>query len=125
MIDTRGIQKMLESLGAERQVLQERLNTLKERERTLQAWLMEEQPHQMLLIGSGQQDGPTPLSAFLQSALADDKPHTTAELAKLADDRGLIAAKKSPKRVVHFAMVALKHWDYVKRNSNGEWSIKK
>lgn len=126
MADVRGIRQMLESLRAERRVLEQRLSTLQQREETLHAWLAEEEPRQGILttIEDAAHDGPTPFSKFLQSVLADGKPHSTTELSELADARGLIAAKKSAKRAVHFAMLALKNWDYVKRNSNGEW-IKK
>ena len=118
------IKAMLDTVIAERAQVEQRLATLKQREDTLRAWLLEEQPVQATLAIVGGANGSTPLSTLLRNALSDGKPHTNPELARLASARGLVG-EKSPGRVVHFALVGLQKHNYVKRNDEGAWIIKK
>jgi len=121
------IKAMLESVRAEKKQLEDRLETLEERENTLQAWFAEEQPRQAELPGgNGSAVGGTPLSAFLRSVLADGKPRTTQELATLTAARGgLIKENSAPGRVVHFAMIGLLQHELVRRTNDGERWVKK
>ena len=119
------IKAMLDSVIAERAQVEQRLATLKQREDTLRAWLLEEQPSQPDLPIEGGATGSTPLSSFLRSILGDGKPHTVKELGTLASGKGLIKGEKSRGRVVHFALIGLSQHDYVKRNEEGAWVAKK
>ena len=119
------IKVMLDSVKAEREQMQRRLEMLVARETTLLAWLAEEQPSQTALPTAENTNGSTPLSGFLQSALRDGKPHHLHELGERAFKRGLIGDGKSPGRVVHFALIGLQQHNLVHRTKDGEWTAKK
>jgi len=115
------IRQMLDSVRTQRKQLKERLEMLDRREDTLLEWLNEEEPVQHIRIPDDRKNGSTRLSAFIQSKLADGKPHGTDELAKFADEQGLIDRMKSSKRVVNMTMQGLTQHNVVKRNSDGTW----
>lgn len=57
----------------------------------------------------------TALSQHIRAALADGKPHTLKQIADAVVTSGYPFVKKSPMRMVNFALLAMKRADAVKR----------
>jgi hypothetical protein len=115
---------MLNSLKDEQRQLQTRLETIKEREETLKAWLAEEQPapEQRQLEIAASVAGYTPLSGFLRGVLADGRPHTLKEIVARAKERqGLLRENVMPGRAIHFALLSLQQHGYARRTKDGTW----
>lgn len=122
------IMAMLNSLRDEQRQLQKRLETIREREETLKAWLAEEQPapEQRELEMTASAAGFTPLSAFLRGVLADGKPHALKEIVARAKEReGLLRENVMPGRAIHFALLSLQQHGYAKRTKDGTWVLEK
>ena len=122
------IMSMLNSLRDEQRQLLKRLETIREREETLKAWLAEETstPEQRQLEIMAVGEGYTPLSGFLRGVLADGKPHALREFVARARDReGLLRENVMPGRAIHFALLSLQQHGYAKRTKDGMWVAEK
>ncbi len=103
---------MLEAVRAEKRKLQQKLEKLEEREKTILGWKEEETPGTIprrLIIRPR-------LPAFLREAIQDGVPRDNAELAELAKARGVIEGDVDL-RSINAMMLGLMKADLVHRKS--------
>ena len=70
--------------------------------------------------GNGQRK--TPLSEILLGVLTDGKPHHRDELVEVAEESGIPFGSRSPKRVIHGALMGLSKGSLgIKSLGDGRW----
>ena len=67
--------------------------------------------------------GRTILSQFLVKSLGDGRPRSLAELEELAKAENIDFQGKKPKRVLHFALIGLKHNNYARMVERSVWQL--
>jgi len=126
------LKERLEAIADEKRAAQNRLANLDKAETMLQVLLEEEQlrwkSQQPRLVGletvaRPKTNGRTPLGRFIREIMSDGREWQTAELAKLAKNRGLIAEGKSPLRVLHFSLVGMKQNGLVEKVGLTSWRL--
>jgi len=122
----------LEKVRGERAHLTQRLNRLVELEQALELLIKEEDLQtvstqlalmQVKAVNGRKVIGRTVISQFIVTALADGKARSLDELVHMADNENISFDGKAPKRVLHFALVGLKHNSYAKTVSKGVWQL--
>lgn len=63
----------------------------------------------------------SPLAMMLVELLSDGWPWPVAKLAEAMKGRGFDFGDKSPRRVVHFALIGMRQSKIVDRQADGEW----
>ena len=113
----------LQKIRDERTQLMDRLNRLEQLEQAIDLLIKEEDlpsktsqlfPLPVKASTGHKVIGQTELSRFIVKALADGKPRPLSELVQLAKGENLDFYGKSPKRVLHFALVGLQYNNYAK-----------
>jgi len=125
------LEERLASITFERESLQSRLAHLAQAETMLRTLLEEEQlrwksqqpPLAGLEIAQPKSRAQTPLGRFILETMSDGREWRVPELATLAKNKGLIANGKSPRRVLHFSLVGMKHNGLVEMVASGVWKI--
>jgi hypothetical protein len=122
----------LERVRGEHGQLTQRLNRLIELEQAIDLLIREEdlriQTTQLSLlpvkaVNGRKVIGRTELSRFIVRALADGKSRSLNELVDMAKNENISFDNKSPKRVLHFALVGLKRNNYARTPSKSVWQL--
>jgi len=126
------LEERLEAIAIEKKALESQVTCLSEAEDRLRTLLEDERLHwkerQPPLAGleavrQPKSNGRTPLGRFIMEMLGDGRVWERADLAKLAKNRGLIAADKSPGRVLHFSLVGMAQNGLVEKAGEGLWRL--
>lgn len=129
----RDLRERLAEIVSERESLAGRLKHLDDLEATLKTLFQQEelrwkaqQPPLTGLEGviEPKAAGQSPLGRFLLETLSNGKEWHLVDLVTLANNRGLIAEGKSPRRVIHFSLVGLKQNGIVEMVTSGVWRLK-
>src|SRR5258708_28767623 len=126
-MDAKTIRDMLQAVRAERKRIADRDDVLEEREETLLEWLKEETPEQaaLPLNGEDKQQSASPLSRFLERALATGVKQTTDELVVLAQADPEVAEKYlQPAKAINFTLQGWKHFGRVHQDAGKRWFMK-
>ena len=122
----------LQKVRDERKQLTDRLNRLVQLEQAIDLLINEED----FSTGTGQLSplpvkaiigpnviGRTELSRLIVKALADGKPRSLTDLVQLAKNENFNFFDKSPKRVLHFALVGLQYNGYARMLERSIWQL--
>lgn len=126
------LESRLSEVNQEREGLTNRLKQLEALEAALNLLIEDEklrfQMQQLPLLSVREVNGRkvignTLLSRFLVKALSDIKPRALEELVALAKADGINFQKKSPKRVLHFALIGLQRNGYARMVGKSVWQL--
>lgn len=125
------LRERLDRLQIEGRKLEKRREDLARRGEILSALLRDEEERfakrQASLSGSSDRrpEPTTPIGRFIRETMVNGQPWPLARLKEAAKTDGIDFEGKDPGRVLHFALVGMKHNGYVEIVESGVWRLAK